>query len=174
MGYKDSDGRPCLTRATKVFKVDLMGDDVDCGTSILQKDLRGKSERGFTNRGCSSCEASEYVSRDQQLIREGTHNSPCAVFKDGAHGFCRNFRCAAPRASFMYWRPARPWKYAATAGPGRWCGGAWPIICSADTIEPRVAMNHLLGCHGPPELWIVDGVVVVSSAHHLSQWGEVG
>lgn len=41
VGCKDSDGRPCLTRATKVSKVGLMGDEVDCGTSILQKDLRG-------------------------------------------------------------------------------------------------------------------------------------
>lgn len=73
----------------------------------------------------------------------------------------------------MYWLPVRPWKYAATAGPGRWCGGAWPIICSVDTVEPRVAMDHLLGCHDPRKLWIVGGAVVVSSAHHSSEWGEV-
>lgn len=51
VGCKDNDGRPCLTCATKVFKVGLVGDDVDCGTRILQKDLGEKEECGFTTRG---------------------------------------------------------------------------------------------------------------------------
>lgn len=51
VGCKDSDGRPCLTRATKVFNEGMVGDEVDCGTSILQKDLKGKEECGFTTRG---------------------------------------------------------------------------------------------------------------------------